>query len=501
MSRRRNILIICLLLVVTAMAAQQDVRIGGCRRGTPRVQHTPLLRSAQQRHPGGDYYIGKRHQLTVLVSFEDLSFEGDETATMEKWSKIMNGKSFQEEPYIGSVHDYFYDQSYETFDLNFDLQYVQLTGKATRYASNAVDDENSQYLVNDIMDILLGRDINWSLYDWNGDGYVNQLLIIYAGMGMNDGGGSNSIWAHQWWLSDHKNLSTEDKYDYCEPRSVSYGSKTYLVDCYCAVPEKGKRYAAFGTLCHEFTHCFGFPDFYFSDTSYVMDWDLMDHGNYNGGGYIPCGYSAHERWLMGWLTLQELTEAKTVSDMPALCDESEAYLIRNDGYENEYYIIENRQQKKWDAKLPGSGVVIFHIDYDPSVWVSTDASPNHYAYTDNFGLYIPSSRMYTIFPANGNTSTTYSYRWAFPYLDNNELTNTSSPAASLIHENSDGTLKMNKPITDITVTDGLASFKFMGGTTGLFEQKVLGESKILYDFGPIYIIRNAQGEIKKVMKH
>ena len=251
MSRRRGILIICLLLVVTTMAAQQDVRIGGCRRGTPRVQHTPMLRSAQPRHPGGDYYIGKRHQLTVLVSFGDLSFEGDETATMEKWSKIMNGKGFQEEPYIGSVHDYFYDQSYEKFDLTFDLQYVQLTGKTSRYASNDYDDENSQYLVNDIMDILLGRDINWSLYDWNGDGYVNQLLIIYAGIGMNDGGGSNSIWSHQWWLSDHKNLSTEDKYDYCEPRSVSYGSKTYLVDCYCAVPEKGKRYATFGTICHE----------------------------------------------------------------------------------------------------------------------------------------------------------------------------------------------------------------------------------------------------------
>ena len=132
--------------------------------------------------------------------------------------------------------------------------------------------------------------------------------------------------------------------------------------------------------------------------------------------------------------------------------------------------------------------------------MSTDVSPNHNAYTDKFGVYIPSSRMYTIFPANGNTSTIFADRWAFPYLDNNELTNTSSPAASLIHENSDGSLKMNKPITDITVTDGLASFKFMGGTTGLFEQKVLGEPKILYDFGPIYIIRNAQGEIKKVIK-
>lgn len=123
--------------------------------------------------------------------------------------------------------------------------------------------------------------------------------------------------------------------------------------------------------------------------------------------------------------------------MPALSDEAKAYLIRNDGYENEYYVIENRQQKGWDAGLPGSGVIIFHIDYDPSVWASTDVCPNHYAYTSK-GLSFPESKMYTIFPANGNTSTAYTNRWAYPYQGNDELTNTSNPSSTLFHENSDG---------------------------------------------------------------
>ena len=39
------------------------------------------------------------------------------------------------------------------------------------------------------MEVLKTRDIDWSLYDWNGDGFVNQLLIIYAGKGMNAGSG------------------------------------------------------------------------------------------------------------------------------------------------------------------------------------------------------------------------------------------------------------------------------------------------------------------------
>jgi M6 family metalloprotease-like protein len=96
----------------------------------------------------------------------------------------------------------------------------------------------------------------------------------------------------------------------------------------------------------------------------------MDYGNYNGNGYCPAGYSAHERWLMGWLTPTELTSATTVTDMPALNDKPQAYLIRNDGFENEYYLVENRQQKGWDTNIPGKGILIFHIDYDPTLWVS-----------------------------------------------------------------------------------------------------------------------------------
>jgi hypothetical protein len=160
----------------------------------------------------------------------------------------------------------------------------------------------------------------------------------------------------------------------------------------------------------------------------------MDLGNYNEGGFCPPCYSAHERMHLGWLDPIELTETTTITDMESISHgKKEAYLIRNDGYSNEFYIVENRQQTGWDSSLPGSGIVIFHVDYD--------------------------------------------------------------------EDNTDGTLFMNKSLTDMTVTNGLASFQFKNNVTGIREQKVLSQPKILYDYGPIYIIRNAQGEIKKVMKH
>jgi hypothetical protein len=211
----------------------------------------------------------------------------------------------------------------------------------------------------------------------------------------------------------------------------------------------------------------------------------MDYGNYNASGYCPAGYSAHERWLMGWLTPIELSEATTITDMPALADRDCAYLIRNEGYKNEYYFVENRQPVGWDACLPGSGILIFHINYDPAVWTSAMISTN-----DDF------MQRYILFHANNS----FSYKgWAYPYTTNNSLTNTSTPAATLFNNNTDGTKLMSKPITNMAVTAGLASFDFSVETTDM-KEVTTGADQLLYRFGMIDIIRDAKGNIRKVIR-
>jgi hypothetical protein len=189
--------------------------------------------------------------------------------------------------------------------------------------------------------------------------------------------------------------------------------------------------------------------------------------------------------LMGWLTPVELTSTSTITDMPALSDEPVAYLIRNDGAENECYIVENRQQQGWDKDLPGNGIVVFHVDYDKDLWRSTITSINN-----------KDKKRYHIIPANNETSISDARGWAYPYftqdqlggkiLANDCLTNTSEPAATLNNPNIDGELLMSKPITSMSVdANGLASFLFMDdGTTPIHDVSTgqqLGGANTRYD--------------------
>jgi hypothetical protein len=254
----------------------------------------------------------------------------------------------------------------------------------------------------------------------------------------------------------------------------------------CELWENSAR-CGIGTICHEFAHCLGLPDIYptqGSTFSVVDEWDLMDGGNYTNKGWCPPNFSALEKMLLGWATPTELTEPTTITGMKPVSEGGATYLIRNSGYTNEYYLLENRQQTKWDYGAPGEGLAIFHVNYDKDKWGSNEVnvSDSH----PRYDLFHADNKDYKTWdPANNGedkgkytmddwlrnrylSTSPYPYTNPETQLINDVLNDESTPASTVFNKNAEGALLMSKAISNIRVADdGTISFDFMGGTSGI----------------------------------
>lgn len=389
-------------------------------------------------------FQGTKRGLIILAQFSDLKFlEGHDKAL---YQRIVNERGFTNEMgFQGSVKDYFIDQSEGQFELDFDVVGpVTLSRGYAYYGKNDKDgyDLYPGEMIYEAVSLAKDSIDDFSPYDWAGDGEVDQVFVVYAGVGeAQNQSKPNTVWPHMW-----------DLYD-------AYGKTLTIngvtVNTYACSSElsTGSNIDGIGTFCHEFSHCMGFPDLY--DTGDegnfgMSSWSLMDYGSYNGDAFVPCGYTSYERMVCGWKTPIELTEDTNVTDMKAINEGGNTYIIYNGGNHNEYYMLENRQQKGWDSELPGHGLLVMHVDYDASVWYNNEVN--------NDGK----RQRCTIFHADNNDSDSwYGMRGdPYPYNGNDSLTNLSKPAASLYNANSDGTYYMNRGIRDIKESsEGIISFR------------------------------------------
>lgn len=421
---------------------------------------------------------GQKRGLVILVNFSDLEHSLDDPQL--EWDNAFNQVGYSKNGHVGSVHDYFYDQSYGQFDLEFDVVGpVTVSKKMSYYGQNNSygSDAHPAEMVAEACK-LVNSQVNFKDYDWDGDGEVDQVYVIYAGYGESSGAPAETIWPHEYWLQ------------------YGYGQKLYLdgvyintYACSCELRGNGRGLAVqngIGTACHEFSHCVGFPDFYDVDYGgcFGMDeWDVLGSGGYNGPSgacEVPAGYTAYERWMAGWLEPIELRESTEIIDMPCLLDEPVAYILRNKNKGtnsrpiDEYFLLENRQPKKWfmwpglskTGSQKAHGMLVTHVDYDKTAWAQNivNTQNNRQRMTiipasKNFGTYSPNYKSWY--------STDEEYRaMLFPGPQNvTEFTNEShyDCGAKLYNRNMDGTYNMGIPLTNITEKNGKISFEVMGG--------------------------------------
>lgn len=407
--------------------------------------------------------MGEKHVAVLLVQFPDKLFSvaEDSASVNEYYQRYCNGLPGSS-PYTGhgssgSVSEYFLDQSNGQFQPVFDvIGPMTLDSVYSYYGQDSGSSKDIKYgtFVTESLKKACQVKTDWSLLDNNGDGKVDMVFLLFAGLGQNytnSYGDKNTIWP--------KEMPTSYKVS-----GISFAGCSSTSELRPTAASGGVITASapdgIGVFCHEFSHALGLPDFY--DTNYKtfgMDyWSIMDYGQYAVNSYTPVGYTAYERDFMQWQMLEELKEPCTLR-IPCFAKGGHGYKIVNDANANEYYVLENRQGYGWDklCQTRGHGLLVTHVDYDRSAWSNNRVNT------------IETHQRMTIIPANnmlkgGNTPGLTSAEWkqslqGNPYpgiTGNHELTDTSTPASVVFTGGF-----MGKPIYDIEETkDDVIVLKF-----------------------------------------
>ncbi|MBR4897813.1 MAG: M6 family metalloprotease domain-containing protein [Prevotella sp.] len=529
---KQRLIIILTALITTLCLTAQDivVRRGNCipegEAGSASAARSqqPIRRALPTPNTTWDANRTYR-QLVILISFSDKDFLSDDPN--DYYNKMFNEPGFQQRKGAGSVADYYRDQSGGLLNLQFDVYGpYKVSSKAQPYDNPTISTRNyGRNQMREAAQLFLkdNPDIDFSVYDWDEDNYVNQVIYIAAGYCGNQG--------------------SELSYGYIWPNTSSFTNNLsspdgHIISTYTCSSElwTSNNSCGIGTICHEFSHSLGLPDFYPTDGnagySVVDEWDLMDGGNFVNNGSCPPNFTPMEKILLGWLDPVELTEPTTVTNLKPSAEGGEVYQIKHSA--KEWLLLENRQLRGWDFGIPGKGLVIYHVYYDEAVWsnnhVNNIKDKRYYelVHADNLDYDAWESLFYerydaglvkSRFQASGHLNSLYlstsSYPWSTDSTDfvNNELTDESVPAAKMNYPNEIGNSMLEKPITNISMSeDGLISFDFMGGvSTAIRDVRHLDAPRpAVYDlFGrqvasrkhhSVYIIRKEDGTIQKVFK-
>ncbi len=402
-----------------------------------------------------DEYSGTKRCLVILANFADVKFK--ESNDIDYYKSLVNDENFTDEyGNTHSVRDYYYAQSNGQFTIDFDVAGpIEMQYGYAYYGQNSgyTTDANAYQMVIEACQGAHDQGFDFSNYDWDGDGKVDQVFVLYAGNNEASSYQSDQIWPHMNYLSSFNATLTFDGVTI----DTYACSSELIINNYEVETNNG-----IGPMCHEFSHTLGLPDAYPTDggTNYGMsNWSIMDQGLYNGGncGYLPCGFTAYERMYCGWINPVEFGDEEDIT-ITGLTDGGNAYVAYNPGNSNEYYLFEVRSATGFDAELDGFGLLITHIDYSSSIW-----SMNIVNTLSGTGFYVNSHERYGIVAADNSYVYSASNRAkdVFPIEGNNHIDNNSIPGFSTYNINRDGTYYMNLSLTNITRNDdGTVTFHF-----------------------------------------
>lgn len=318
------------------------------------------------------------HGLVILIDFADKKFASadpksfyTEMFSTENFTGFHDPITDRDVTCLGSVRDYFNEQSSGAFKPPFDVY--------GPYTSTRKANECDRYSTSIFTSALkkANDEVDFTLYDNNGDGRVDMIYFLVAGYSAaSNGTETGYLWPHASNLYGNAII-------YDGKRMDRYASSTELYgweNSPSTVTVEG-----IGTVAHEFSHVLGLPDFYDTDYSnsggeshHPGGWDVMAGGGDYNYGRTPAGYTLFERYALGWAHPKTITQAGTYT-MKAVNESNDGYILRTP-QNKEFFTIENRQKTRWDAYIPGHGMIVTRVDStNANIWAmnKVNCNPSH----------------------------------------------------------------------------------------------------------------------------
>ena len=234
---------------------------------------------------------------------------------------------------LQQAQSYFNREIDNGVSFNFILSDVVTLEHPTSFYGHNSTSRKDENLYMGVIEACRKSGIDFSGFDNDGDGEVENVFLIMPGKNERDGGGEDGIWPHRYFINE------------CGG-SFTICGKT--INSYAVSTESG----GLESLCHEFAHVLGLPDLYDTDgplsggvSSALGGLTLMeDKLDY------PAPLCAVERDILG------LGEAVTVTKGHYQVKERCRYIL-NTLTEGDFYLLE---------KYDGRGIAIYHINRSSS---------------------------------------------------------------------------------------------------------------------------------------
>lgn len=326
------------------------------RRAVSRLR-SASLRALTKSSPASAEPV-KKNCIILLANFSDVKMRYGR----DYFQQLINGKSYSYNGASGSVSEYFADQFHGQYEFNFEVgPLVTLSGSQKDYGAHSGDDNDKDPagLVREACQKAAEQGVDFSRFDDDGDGEVDNVFVFVAGKDEAEGGGDDCIWSHQWYLFDGAGISL-----------VLNGKRinNYAISTELGINSIGNFvFTSIGTFCHEYTHVLGQLDMY--DTDYEGSggeadclWgttSLMDGGSYNNSGNTPPNFDAIDLDIIGVGNPETLSPGEYTLEP---VNENGRYLKYESSVPGEYYLIECRGNSGWDKYIGARGLAIYHID-------------------------------------------------------------------------------------------------------------------------------------------